>query len=258
MKIRIAKFIADNGAASRREAERLIESGAVRVNGAVIESPVFFVGPQDKIEIRGKRIDASAKTRVFAFNKPIDIMTTAHDPNGRRTIYDALPEKCKNLKYVGRLDFKTAGLLLLTNNGELARRLTLPANGIIREYEAKLHPKNIGEIKSGTIARNLRRFLSPMSSDDSIFDAARRGLTLGGVHYAPMDIEILSRYPLNVRIRLQEGKKNEIRIVFDYLGLPVSKLRRVAYGPIKLGNLAPGEIRELNKDELKKISDSNN
>ena len=254
MKIRIAKFIADSGVASRREVERLIESGTVRVNGAVVDTPVFFVGPDDRVEINGRLVAMRDSTRVFAFNKPINTVTSARDPDGRQTIYDVLPSSLRNLKYVGRLDYKTTGLLLLTNDGPLAQKLTLPSSGILRTYTAKLRPINMGEIESAAAARKLRRFLSPLSSDDMIFDTARRGVTVNGVKYAPMQIELLTRYPLAVKIILTEGKKNEIRIVMQHLGFVVSKLHRDSYGPIKLGELPTGQIHELSAKEVKQLS----
>ena len=260
-KIRLAKFIADSGAASRRQAEQLIESGAVLVDGVKITTPVFFVDGTEKIEVRGKRLEGIGNhARVFAFNKPINTMTTSSDPAGRKTIYDVLKHASaigaenlpplQSLKYVGRLDYKTTGLMLLTNSGDLARRLTLPSAGLERVYIAKLHPKNLSEIKSARELMALKKFLSPLSADDSIFDKLRNGITIGGVRYAPMKIELMSRYPLGVKIILTEGKKNEIRNAFDFIGLPVSKLHRISYGPIELVNLAPGKIRELAQKDI--------
>jgi 23S rRNA pseudouridine2605 synthase len=143
------------------------------------------------------------------------------------------------------LDYKTTGLLLLTNDGELARKMTLPSSGLKRVYIATLHPKKFGDIKSAARAKSLRNFLSPLNSDDTIFDAARNGATIGGIKYAPMEIEVLSRYPLSVKLTLTEGKKNEIRIVMDWLGFMVKKLHRISYGEYELGDLKPGEIRLL-------------
>jgi len=253
MTTRLAKFISDSGAASRRGAEALIESGRVSVNKTVVKTPVFFVDENDTVAIDGKIIRNRGGTRLFAFNKPINTVTSARDPDGRATVYDILPPQYRGLKYIGRLDYKTTGLLLLTNAGELARKLTLPASGVARTYVAKLRAANAAEIKNPNVARNLRKFLSPLSSDDAIFDAARRGITIDGTRYAPMEIEILSRYPLSVKITLFEGKKNEIRIVMEHLGLPVSKLQRVSFGPIELGDLPIGEIRELSDEEIKKL-----
>ena len=138
MKTRISKFLSESGVASRREAEKLIEQGKVFVNGEKVTTPVFFIEGTEEIEVNGKRIDqdlSSADSRLYAFNKPINTMTTTSDPEGRQTVYDVLPKKYRNLKYIGRLDYKTTGLLLLTNNGELARQMTLPSSGLKRVYE---------------------------------------------------------------------------------------------------------------------------
>jgi 23S rRNA pseudouridine2605 synthase len=243
--IRIAKFLADKGIASRREAEKIIEAGRVSINGAVINTPVSFVEEGDDVRLDGKLITCASKVRVIAFHKPINTMTTARDPSGRKTIYDCLPSEFKNFKYIGRLDFKTDGLLLLTNSGELARKLTLPESGVRREYIAKLRPKGFAEIKSPSERRALKEFLSPLSADDNIFNPLRKGVTINGMRYAPMEVELKSRYPIQARIVLVEGKKNEIRIAFDHIGLPVSKLRRVSYAGIELGDMKPGEIKEI-------------
>jgi len=260
MKTRLAKFIADSGIASRREAEKFITEGKVFVNGEKILTPVFFVDGSEKIEIktegRSKKAEGkTSKTRLFAFHKPINTITSLRDPNGRKTIYDVMDTSTflllpSALKYIGRLDYKTTGLLLLTNDGELARKMTLPSSGIKRVYIAQLHPKNFAEIKSPARAKALRNFLSPLNSEDAIFDSARNGIKIEGVQYAPMEIEVLSRYPLSVQLTLIEGKKNEIRIVLDYLGFLVKKLHRISYGNIKLGDLKPGQIKELNVADL--------
>jgi 23S rRNA pseudouridine2605 synthase len=220
MNIRIAKFLADQGVASRREAERLIESGAVTVNGVKIDSPVFFVTGDERIIVSGKTVGNTKSTKLYAFHKPINTVTTARDTMGRRTVYDVLPAKHRNLKYVGRLDYKTTGLLLLTNDGGLARQLTLPSSGIERVYIATVSGK-----------------------DFSGLDRARRGITVDGIKYRPMKIDVLQGNDLKVTIC--EGKKNEVRIVLAAIGLPVVKLHRISYGPIKLGNLSSGEIIEI-------------
>lgn len=221
MKVRIAKFIADSGAASRRGAEQLIASGAVAINGAPINSPVCFVEPDtDIVTINGYPIALRKETHLYAFYKPLNTMTTVRDPNGRKTIYDCLPEKYKSLKYVGRLDYKTTGLLLLTDDGELARRLTLPSSHIPRTYIATVN---------GTDMRRL--------------DAARRGITVDGIKYRPMQIEELGDG--NLRIVVDEGKKNEIRIVLRACHLPVRKLHRISFGKIELGDMKVGEIKQI-------------
>lgn len=225
MSVRIAKFIADSGVASRRGAEDLIAQGRVKVNGIVIDTPVVFVEDTDTVSIDDNIVSVRKETELYAFHKPVNTMTTAHDPMGRRTIYDCLPKEYKKLKYVGRLDFKTTGLLLLTNDGELARRLTLPSSHIPREYIA-------------TVAR----------IDKDGLNRARNGITVDGVRYRPMDIEVVSDKEL--RVRVTEGKKNEVRIVLRACGCPVMKLHRVSFGPIKLGNLSVGKIQKIEQKTI--------
>lgn len=224
MAIRIAKFLSDNGVASRRTAEKLVADGVVQINGKTIESPVNFVNNDDIVTVNGKKIESKPNTELYAFYKPINTMTTMRDPAGRKTIYDVLPEKYNHLKYVGRLDFKTTGLLLLTNDGELARRLTLPSSKIPRVYIAKV------------------------SGNTKKLDMARRGITVDGVNYAPM--KIYETEPGILRIEITEGKKNEIRIVMRACGCPVVKLHRISYGKIYLGNLTPGQIKKISQKTI--------
>jgi 23S rRNA pseudouridine2605 synthase len=225
MGMRIAKFLANMGIASRRAAERLVESGRVAVNGVKIDSPVFFVSGDEKITVSGRPVGHAKPAKLYAFHKPINTMTTARDPMGRRTIYDVLPRGYKNLKYVGRLDYKTTGLMLLTNDGDLARRLTLPSSNIPRVYVA-----------------------SVSGHDFSKLDAARRGIVIDGITYRPMKIKILANNDLQIEIT--EGKKNEVRIVLAACGLLVRDLRRISYGPVKLGNLSVGEIIEIDQKTI--------
>ncbi|MDW2958919.1 MAG: pseudouridine synthase [Alphaproteobacteria bacterium] len=228
MSVRIAKFIADSGFASRRVAEELIADGRVSVNGDTITTPVFFIKDDDRVCIDGNILSGRAQTELYMFNKPLNTMTTARDPNGRRTIYDYLPREYRGLKYVGRLDYKTTGLLLLTNDGALARKLTLPSSNIPRTYIATVN-----------------------CNDFSKLDCARRGITVDGVKYAPMKIDEIGGNDLQVTIT--EGKKNEVRIVLRSCGCPVRKLHRVSFGNIVLGNLAVGKIKKLSQktvDEL--------
>jgi 23S rRNA pseudouridine2605 synthase len=244
VKTRLAKFIADSGIASRREAEKLIADGKVFVNDEKILTPVFFVDGSERIIVNGKAVTKN-KDELYIFHKPINTITSRSDPQGRETIYDILPKKYENLKYIGRLDYKTTGLLLMTTDGELARKMTLPSSGLKRVYIANLHPKNFAEIKSPSRAKALREFLSPLNSDDTIFDALRHGATIDGIRYEPMDIQVLSRYPLSIQITLTEGKKNEIRVAMDWLGFMVKKLHRISYGEYKLGDLPVGEIKKI-------------
>lgn len=225
MGVRVAKFIADSGVASRRGAEELIAAGHVRINGVVIDSPVNFVGENDTVEIDGKKISARTDTELYMFHKPINTMTTLHDPRGRKTIYDCLGDEYKNLKYVGRLDYKTTGLLLLTNDGDLARKLTLPSSNIERTYIATVN-----------------------STDFSHLDKARHGMVVDGIKYAPMKIEEIGGNDL--RITITEGKKNEVRIALRACGCPVRKLHRISYGKIRLGKLPVGKIQKISQKTI--------
>lgn len=217
MKTRIAKFIADSGIASRRVAEDLIARGMVSVNGTKIDTPVFFVDDGDVVLVNGKEVKPASEIKLYSFHKPVNTMTTRADPSGRKTIYDCLPKEYKSLKYIGRLDFKTTGLLLLTNDGEFARKMTLPSSKIPRTYIATVY------------------------GDLSKLELALRGITVDGIKYAPMQIDVIDNK--NLRVTVYEGKKNEIRIVLDAIGAPVKKLHRISYGPVELGNLASGKIR---------------
>ena len=228
MKQRIAKFIADSSVASRRGAEDLIAQGAVSVNGIKIDTPVFFIDDSDVVTVNGKKITTKQKTKLYAFHKPTNTMTTCSDPDGRKTIYDFLPKEYKTLKYIGRLDYKTTGILLMTNDGEFARKMTLPSSKIPRVYIATVY------------------------GDLSKLDLARRGITIDGIKYAPMKIDVIDNK--NLRIEIYEGKKNEIRIVLGTIGAPVKKLHRISYGPVRLDNLPVGKIREVNQKTIDLIA----
>lgn len=225
MKIRIAKFIADSGITSRRGAEQMIDAGRVVVNGETIKTPVHFVDDTDEIMIDGKKVEPRIDTKLYAFHKPIGTVTTTRDPRGRNTIYDILPQEYRNLKYVGRLDFNTTGLLLMTNDGLLARKLTLPNSNIPRVYLADVAGNNMSRL-----------------------DRARRGVTIDGITYRPMQIEVMPDGRL--RVTVTEGKKNEIRIVLKHCGLPVRKLHRIMYGPVSIKNIPAGKIIELDKKTI--------
>lgn len=229
MKVRLAKFIADCGVTSRRGAEDLIKSGCVSVNGEKIDTPVFFVEDDDEVCVDKKTIKKQSEIKLYMFHKPTDTMTTMRDPENRKTIYDVLDKKYKNLKYIGRLDYKTTGLLLLTNDGEFARKMSLPKNHIERTYIA-------------TVNKFSERGLN----------IARRGVVVNGIKYRPMKIDVIDEH--NLRVTVIEGKKNEIRIVLKHIASPVVKLHRVSYGPISLGKLGVGKILEVDKKTIDLIS----
>jgi len=231
MTVRIAKFIADTGAASRREAETMITAGRITLNGAVIDTPAVLINPEtDMVALDGKKLRPRTGSHLYAFHKPINTMTTTRDPAGRKTVYDCLAPQYRGLKYVGRLDYKTTGLLLLTDDGELARKLTLPSSHIPRTYIATVNEMDLQKL-----------------------DMARRGITVDGVKYRPMQIDVLDTN--NLRVTVTEGKKNEVRIVLRACHAPVRHLRRISFGPITLGNLGVGQIKEIKQktiDELLK------
>ncbi len=231
MTVRIAKFVADTGAASRRMAEAMIAAGRVAVNGVVIDTPATLINPEtDVVALDGRVLRPRTAAHLYAFHKPINTMTTARDPAGRKTVYDCLAPEYRTLKYVGRLDYKTTGLLLLTDDGELARKLTLPSSHIPRTYIATVNEMDLQKL-----------------------DMARRGITVDGVKYRPMQIDVLDAN--NLRVTVTEGKKNEVRIVLRACRAPVRRLRRISFGPITLGNLGVGQIKEIAQktiDELLK------
>lgn len=222
---RIAKFIASSGIASRRAAESLIEQGVVAVNGTVIDTPATMVDENDTVTVNGKDVVRPSKTELYIFNKPMNTMTTRDDPQGRKTIYDCLPDEYKHLKYVGRLDYRTTGLLLMTNDGELARKLTLPDSKIPRVYVATVNGKDFSQL-----------------------NRAREGMVIDGVKYQPFKIDILR--DKNLRVEIMEGKKNEVRIVLRKCGLPVRRLHRISFGPIRLGKLSVGKIEKLDQKTI--------
>src|SRR5579884_3704589 len=222
---RIAKTIARAGLASRREAEQWIAAGRVAVNGIVIASPAHNVTPHDRITVDGAPLPARKRTRVFLYHKPRGLMTTHADPRGRPTIFESLPANLPRLISVGRLDFNTEGLLLLTNDGAVARVLELPSTGWLRRYRVRAH---------GTVTQQQ-------------LDALRAGVTISGIHYGPIEatLDRVQGTNLWLTFAIREGKNREVRNVLGHLGLAVTRLIRISFGPFQLGDLAPGDIEEV-------------
>ena len=223
---RIAKWMARAGVASRRDAERLIAEGRVRLDNRVVETPATFVRPGDLVAVDGRPVAEPQRTRLFRHHKPAGLMTTHRDPEGRPTVFERLPPGLPRLVSVGRLDFNSEGLLLLTNDGALARRLELPANGWIRRYRVRV----FGMVQERDLA------------------ALSRGVTVEGLRYGPIEAGLDSRKgPIAwLTVALQEGKNREIRRVLQHLGLQVTRLIRTAFGPFQLGALPPGAVEEVN------------
>ena len=222
---RIAKVLARHGIASRREAEKIIEAGRVTVNGKVIDSPALNVTDKDKITVDGKPLEERDPPRLWLYHKPSGLVTTTKDEKGRPTVFDALPEDLPRVMSVGRLDLNSEGLLLLTNDGEIKRRLELPSTGWLRKYRVRLHG-------------------SPKDED---FAPLRDGLTVEGERFRPMTVTLDRQQGRNawVTVSLREGKNREIRRAMEVVGLPVNRLIRVSYGPFRLGDLKPGEVSEV-------------
>ena len=222
---RIAKVIARAGLASRREAEAWIAAGRVAVNGAVIASAALDVTGSDRITIDGEPLPVRQRTRLFLYHKSRGLLTTHADPRGRPTIFQNLPRDLPRLISVGRLDFNTEGLLLLTNDGTLARLLELPSTGWLRRYRVRAH---------GTITQDK-------------LDGLRRGVTISGIHYGPIEATLDRVQASNVWLTLgiREGKNREVRNVLGHLGLAVTRLIRISFGPFQLGELREGEIEEV-------------
>ncbi len=222
---RIARAIARAGLASRREAEAWIAAGRVAVNGAVIRSPALNVAASDRIDVDGQPLPQRERTRLFLFHKPRGLVTTSADPQGRATIFGALPKDLPRLMSVGRLDLNTEGLLLLTNDGGLARALELPSTGWLRRYRVRAY---------GRIAQDR-------------LDGLRGGIEVDGVQYGPIEAVLERQQGDNVWITfaIREGKNREIRNVMRALGLQVNRLIRVSYGPFQLAELPEGAVEEV-------------
>ncbi|WP_119420210.1 pseudouridine synthase [Desertibaculum subflavum] len=222
---RIAKVIARAGICSRRDAERLIEEGRVAVDGKVLKTPAFNVGPDAAIVVDGRPIGPAERTRLWRYHKPAGLVTTHKDPQGRRTVFDALRQQLPRVISIGRLDLNSEGLLLLTNDGALARRLELPETGWVRRYRVRVH----GRPEAKQLA------------------ALAKGITVEGIHYGPIEASLDSASGSNawLTVALKEGKNREVRKAMEHLGFTVSRLIRVAYGPFQLGHLPVGGIDEV-------------
>ena len=227
---RIAKLLARAGVASRREIERMIAEGRIALNGEKLTTPATLLESLAGVSVDGKPVQPAAATQLFRFHKPQGTITAARDPKGRATIYDRLPPGLPRLMPVGRLDFMTEGLLLLTNDGELKRQLELPRTGVVRTYRARAY----GQVTQAQLEK------------------LAEGITIDGMHYGSINANLERRTGSNcwVEMSLTEGKNREVRNVLAHLGLQVSRLIRTAYGPLTLEGLEPGDADEVSPAEL--------
>lgn len=228
---RIAKTLSRAGVASRREAERMIGEGRVKVNGKLIDSPALNVSSSDRILVDNKPIAAAEPARVWLYNKPAGLVTTERDEKDRPTVFGALPADLPRVMSVGRLDLNSEGLLLLTNDGELKRRLELPSTGWLRRYRVRV---------KGSVS-------------EAQLELLRNGLTVEGINYQPMIATFDRQQGANawLTISLREGKNREIRRAMQEIGVVVNRLIRVSYGPFQLGNLPAGEVEEIKRRVLR-------
>lgn len=235
---RIAKRIARAGICSRRDAEKYIEEGRVRVNDQVIDSPALNVSENDRISVDNQPLPEKKDTRLFLYHKPAGLVTTHKDEKDRQTVFESLPNDMPRVVSIGRLDLNTEGLLLLTNDGELSRYLELPSTGWSRQYRVRVH----GRV------------------DERRLDSLKNGITVEGVRYASIDAEVIpipegeEKRGANtwLSIILREGKNREIRRVMEALGLNVTRLIRTDYGPFTLGKMARGSVSEVSYSAMKR------
>jgi 23S rRNA pseudouridine2605 synthase len=233
---RIAKLLARAGIGSRREVERMIAEGRVALHGKKLTTPAVVLEDVGGVTVDGKPVRGASATRLFRFYKPQGTITAARDPKGRTTIYDRLPEGLPRLMPVGRLDFMTEGLLLLTNDGELKRQLELPRTGVVRTYRARAF---------GTVTQAQLERLAD-------------GVTIDGIRYGSIDANLERRTGRNcwIELKLAEGKNREVRRVLAHLGLQVSRLIRTAYGPFTLEGLDAGDVDEVAAAEFEQFRQS--
>lgn len=231
--MRIAKAMARAGLCSRRDAERWIAEGRVRVNGRVLATPAVEVGPADTVLVDGKPLPAPEHARLWRYYKPKGVVTTNRDPEGRPTVFEKLPPELPRVVSVGRLDFNTEGLLLLTNDGALARHLELPSTGWLRRYRVRAR----GRVSEAALA------------------GLAEGIEIEGVRYGPIEARIDTAQGANtwLTVGIREGKNREVRKIMEALGLEVSRLIRVSFGPFELGDMTPGAVEQVRRRHLAEV-----
>ena len=222
---RIAKVLARAGVASRREVERMIAAGRITVDGNLLTTPAFLVTGHEKITVDGKPIEEKEAPRLWRYHKPVGLLTTHNDPGGRPTVFEHLPSDLPRVISVGRLDMTSEGLLLLTNDGELARKLELPQTGFARKYRARAYGK----------------------TTQTRLDRLKNGVKIDGVLSGPIEATLDKQQGTNawISVTIREGKNREVRRALETIGLRVNRLIRISYGPIQLGDLVRGKVEEI-------------
>lgn len=228
---RIAKYLARAGVASRREVERMIEAGRIQVNGKVIDTPAIKVTGKDKILVDQQPVEPPEPPRMWLYHKPTGLVTTAKDEQGRKTVFDALPPDMPRVVSIGRLDLNSEGLLLLTNDGGIKRRLELPDTGWLRKYRVRVNG----------------------APTEESLDPLRKGVTLDGERFQPMEVSLDRQQGANawLTVGIREGRNREIRRAMEAVGLTVNRLIRVSYGPFQLGDLKAGAVAEVRRKVLR-------
>ena len=229
-KIRIAKFLASYNVGSRREVEEMIQEGRISLNGQKINSPVHFVNQRDSIKLDGKLVIFKKFTQIYKYYKPVDCICSKNKQDDRKIVYDILPKKFRNFIFAGRLDVNSEGLLIITNSGEITRKLELPQNKFSRKYRVRVYGY----------------------CDEKKIEELSKGKIINGIKYKPFTYKIFDKNKKNfwIELCLHEGKNREIRELMRSINLQVNKLVRVEFGPFKLGDLKPGDIKLAEKKEI--------
>lgn len=229
-KIRIAKFLASYNVGSRREVEKMIQEGRISLNGQKINSPVHFVNQRDSIKIDGKLVIFKKFTQIYKYYKPVDCICSKNKQDDRKIVYDILPKKFRNFIFAGRLDVNSEGLLIITNSGDITRKLELPQNEFSRKYRVRVYGY----------------------CDEKKIEELSKGKIINGIKYKPFTYKIFDKNKKNfwIELCLHEGKNREIRELMRSINLQVNKLVRVEFGPFKLGDLKPGDIKLAEKKEI--------
>ena len=229
-KIRIAKFLASYNVGSRREVEKMIQEGRISLNGQKINSPVHFVNQRDSIKLDGKLVIFKKFTQIYKYYKPVDCICSKNKQDDRKIVYDILPKKFRNFIFAGRLDVNSEGLLIITNSGEITRKLELPQNEFSRKYRVRVYGY----------------------CDEKKIEELSKGKIINGIKYKPFTYKIFDKNKKNfwIELCLHEGKNREIRELMRSINLQVNKLVRVEFGPFKLGDLKPGDIKLAEKKEI--------